>query len=116
MDMKVRSKFSYTATQYNKWGDHPNEYRNCNGIPIVPVEEGKAPTWGKNERLLTIDECAATVPENMEYSIFATKGGRYEDGCWRIVFGNWILERGGKVVGVLNSDEFNARFEVDSRD
>lgn len=105
--MKVRSSRIYTATQYNKRGDHPNEYVWSQATPILDELPGEENKWPVTGRLGTLDECK---PENLRYSVFEeinNTSGKY----WDLELGWWILERDGKVVSAISPERFLTDFE-----
>jgi hypothetical protein len=84
----------YTVTQYNKRGDHPAEHVWSSAVPILDEVPGKP--WPDSGRLATLDECD---PKNLLYAVFETpeKGN---DKYFDLQLGWWIVECGGKVIGV----------------
>jgi hypothetical protein len=109
--MNVRSKKVYKATQYNKRGDHPNEYIWSESTPIIGEKEGAENRWPNTGRLGTLDECEPTA---LRYVVHVTMADARKANrkSFPLNLSDWILERDGKVVGVMPDALFKRDFEV----
>ena len=91
--MKVRSNITYTATQYNKPGDHPDEYIWSVAVPIIC------------ENPFTLGTLADCKPENLRYAIMQIED-KYGPRGLEVKFGWWVLhnEKGEPVKTMSNED------------
>jgi hypothetical protein len=110
--MKVRSNKVYTVTQYNKKGDHPNEYIWSISTPIIGEDPDRK--WPRSGRLGTHEECR---PEDLRYGIIdlSKEGGMKCVGergrdYLEIELGWWIFECNGEIVGACSDKLFHRDF------
>ena len=100
--MKVKSKHSYTATQYNKIGDHPKVHVHSTSVPILDEKPGKENKWPVTGRLATLEECNPLYIRHQVKIMF-----NYYD----VQIKDWIIELDGNIVAIVSPEKFAAKYE-----
>lgn len=102
--MKVRSKHIYTATQYNKRGDHPKVHVHSTSVPILDEKPGEENKWPVTGRLATLAECDPLYIRHQVKIML-----NYYD----VQLKDWIIEIGDDIVDIVSPEKFAAKYEED---
>lgn len=99
------SSRTYQCVQYNKRGDHPNDYAWAVAIPIVDEDPNNPfPVSGRLDHSLV-------KPEDWRYSVFETQDKDVKGKIFDLKLGWWIIELNGKVISVKSPEEFERNFK-----
>ena len=114
--MKIRSKQTFEATQYNKRGDHKLDYVWSVRSPIIGELPGEENRWPATGHLATTDECD---PADLRYSVFVSETTECKETAplqgkdfFYVHLTDWILEVNGVIVDVISNEQYERNYEV----